>query len=60
MGWLERRLQAVNPYASNPGIADRDKAARKQQREAREAADRRARHRAELRGGGGKKPRWPW
>lgn len=60
MGWRERRLKAVNPYASKPSIADRDKASRKQAREAKAAAGRRAAYRAELRGGGGKKPRWPW
>ena len=29
MGWLfDRRMQAANPYASNPSTKDREKAAR--------------------------------
>lgn len=29
MGFLDRRLKAANPYASNPSTKDREKAARK-------------------------------
>jgi hypothetical protein len=36
MGWLfDRRLQAANPYASNPSTKDREKAARKATKEGR-------------------------
>lgn len=36
MGWLfDRRMQAANPYASNPSTKDREKAARKTAKEGR-------------------------
>ncbi|MFE2311646.1 hypothetical protein ACFXC8_00345 [Streptomyces sp. NPDC059441] len=35
MGFLDRRLKAANPYASNPSTKDREKAARKAAKEGR-------------------------
>lgn len=53
---LERRLEAVNPYAATPSTRNRERAARRQQRQARTSSVARAVRalRPEP------KPRWPW
>ncbi|MFJ8345070.1 hypothetical protein ACIQ9J_01575 [Streptomyces sp. NPDC094153] len=58
MGFLERRLKAANPYASNPSTRDREKQAKKQAKADKQAARRHANHQAELRRG--TNARWPW
>ncbi|MFE2965525.1 hypothetical protein ACFXKC_17965 [Streptomyces sp. NPDC059340] len=43
MGWfLDRRMQAANPYASNPSTKDRDKAARKAAKQGRRSGSARS------------------
>ncbi|GGX99191.1 hypothetical protein [Streptomyces fructofermentans] len=56
---LERTLDALNPNASSPSTADRERAARAQQREDRKAAARRSGHRDSINSGRAR-GRWPW
>ncbi|MEE1838187.1 hypothetical protein [Streptomyces sp. SP17KL33] len=61
MSRIERRLKKINPYASNLSTRDREKQAKKDAKAARQAADRRAAHHAEVRSGSTSwRPRWPW
>lgn len=48
--FLDRRLKAANPYASNPSTKDRDKAARKAANEGRRTGSRRSIRRAAAQG----------
>lgn len=59
MSRLERRIAAANPHASNLSTRERDKAAKKQAKEARKSAARRAGHHAEV-SSGSWRPRWPF
>ncbi|MFJ6085125.1 hypothetical protein ACIQI8_27325 [Streptomyces sp. NPDC092369] len=56
---IEKRLKALNPFASNPSTTEREKAGRRRDRETQEASERRAAYRGSLRGSGSK-PRWPF
>jgi hypothetical protein len=51
MGWLfDRRMQAANPYASNPSTKDREKAARKAAKQGRRSGSARSIRRADREG----------
>lgn len=59
MSRLERRLKKTNPYVAVPSTRDQEKAARRQEKEARKATARREGHRASV-NGGKPKGRWGW
>jgi hypothetical protein len=48
--FLDRRLKAANPYASNPSTKDREKAARKATKEGRRGSSARSIRRAAAEG----------